>query len=110
MAADFVLNALNPITGKRDGPQYTFGDNYVAQRLSFYAANQGKLGRVVARLQAYEAGLKEISNIPNAHVRRSIMLMWRDTCMARSKTVLIEGQSFLDNWMSTKFREYRKKS
>jgi hypothetical protein len=108
----FVLNALNPETGKKDGIQYTFGDSHVAQALACYANAVGKLGHIKHMVDQYENGLEVLSQLPaKLPVRNTLFRVWKAHWEALFQNVL-EGKAktYLFNLLATKYRTFLNES
>lgn len=102
----FVLNALNPATGKRDGIQYTFGDSHVSQALACYANDAGKLGQIKQMIDHYEDGLKVLGQLPTKlPVRNTLFRVWKTHWEALFQNILDgKAKTYLFNLLASKYR------
>lgn len=104
----FVLDALNPETGKKDGVQYTFGNTHVAQALARYGDAAGKLGSIKTTLGHYEEGLAVLRNLPmNLPVRNTLFRVWKTHWEGQFEGMLQgKAKTYLFNFLATKYRSY----
>lgn len=103
----FTIDALNPITGKRDGIQYTFGESHVAQALARYAEAANQIGAIKTSLQHYIDGLKILGGLPESPTRHTLFLAWKGHWEPIfSKILSGKGRTYLLNHVATYYRQY----